>query len=466
MSDDDSRDSRDVKKVNGDASDKDSICRDFLRNVCRRGKRCKYRHPEPGEAEELGRKIEYVFCHDYQNKECRRGNCKFIHCSREEEEYYRATGELPQCVLDAVAMGKGLGTALGNDCGPMPSTMMGGGASLRGGGGGGGANMAGGNGGGGGGGGGGGIGGVGIGAGGGGGGGGGGGIAGGEVPICKDYLKGDCRRAGRCKFRHLNPNEYEMEQMSRNRRPRDMYCEQYAPAPYDEYEQYEPVAKRRHFDDYGNMSGGCGGPGSMNMMGGGPVRQPMSMSMSMPPPPEYPMYEEENMILRRKMDELKKQVADLTATNEFLLDQNAQLRIGKQTTSGPPPVTQTLNPNNPLPNAPNPVPPSMGQMPLSGDLSAPPPPQSLQTPQQRIIAQELAAAAAGSQTMAPIVPVSLAPASIAPVPITQAIPTVSIPQSLPQSIAMTMSGPNTPLVSYPIMSQSMRPALPQSSLAH
>lgn len=44
----------------------EGVCRDYMRNVCRRGASCKFRHPEQFEAEELGKQIEYVFCHDYQ----------------------------------------------------------------------------------------------------------------------------------------------------------------------------------------------------------------------------------------------------------------------------------------------------------------------------------------------------------------------------------------------------------------
>jgi len=33
----------------------------------------------------------------------------------------------------------------------------------------------------------------------------------GEVPVCRDFLKGECRRGGKCKFRHLSVREYEME---------------------------------------------------------------------------------------------------------------------------------------------------------------------------------------------------------------------------------------------------------------
>ena len=38
--------------------------------------------------------------------------------------------------------------------------------------------------------------------------------------------------------------------------------------------------------------------------------------------------QDENLQLRTQLQELEKRVSDLTATNEFLLDQNAQLRMG------------------------------------------------------------------------------------------------------------------------------------------
>lgn len=50
----------------GQSESLDGVCRDYMRNVCRRGNNCKFRHPDNYEAEELGKQIEYVFCHDYQ----------------------------------------------------------------------------------------------------------------------------------------------------------------------------------------------------------------------------------------------------------------------------------------------------------------------------------------------------------------------------------------------------------------
>ena len=44
--------------------------------------------------------------------------------------------------------------------------------------------------------------------------------------------------------------------------------------------------------------------------------------------PSSPQIQDENHQLRSKIAELEKRVSDLTATNEFLLDQNAHLRMG------------------------------------------------------------------------------------------------------------------------------------------
>lgn len=73
----------------GGGVDDDNICRDFLRNVCRRGKRCKYRHPDDVEPGGGGGgtggggpqglmqfKADLTFCHDYQNGHCSRPLCR------------------------------------------------------------------------------------------------------------------------------------------------------------------------------------------------------------------------------------------------------------------------------------------------------------------------------------------------------------------------------------------------------
>ena len=46
-----------------------------------------------------------MFCHDHQNRNghCDRGNdCRFIHCTRQEEDEYRRSGYLPPHIRDQV----------------------------------------------------------------------------------------------------------------------------------------------------------------------------------------------------------------------------------------------------------------------------------------------------------------------------------------------------------------------------
>lgn len=128
----------------------DGVCRDFIRNVCKRGKRCRFRHPDFNEVPDLGvQKNEFIFCHDHQNKECMRSNCRFVHGSKEDEDYYKKTGELPLRLRGNVAARLGLSPM------DLPHSR-------------------------------------------------------GEVPICRDFLKGECQRGNKCKFRHVK-KDYEYE---------------------------------------------------------------------------------------------------------------------------------------------------------------------------------------------------------------------------------------------------------------
>lgn len=344
MSDDYKHAEGDNMSHNGDDNDdKESICRDFLRNVCKRGKSCRFKHPDGEKAEVLGKK-ELVFCHDFQNKECKRPNCKFLHCTKQEEEMFRSTGRLPDTVLENM-----------NNRGPINNP---------------------------------------------------------QIPICKDYLKGECRRAGRCKFRHMSIYEFQLEDNQNNiRMRRDCYDSNNS---YDSFSSYEPPVKRRAYE-------ACFSDNSFTG-----ERRPM-MSQ------HYCMLAEEKAMLLHKIEELKKQVADLTATNEFLLDQNAQLRVSKQTLVSP--ISQQLIPHTLTPTMPS-LPPNtitqLSQIPLSTDL--------------------------GAASLAPEITLGqgIAPVSIASSQVT--LPTISaasLSQSLPQTIITS-----TALISYPIMTQSMRPVIP------
>lgn len=58
-----------------DSSGKPTICRDFLRNVCYRGKDCRYKHPSDGEKEDLPWP---QLCIDYRSGNCKRYDCRSV----------------------------------------------------------------------------------------------------------------------------------------------------------------------------------------------------------------------------------------------------------------------------------------------------------------------------------------------------------------------------------------------------
>lgn len=242
-------------------ADEDNVCRDFLRNVCRRGERCKYVHPESREKNEKDQlQDRMMFCHDFQNNRCARNNCKFIHCDRETEEEYKRSGYLPPGIRDQVIR-KGVAV-------DFPAVN-------------------------------------------------------GGVPICKDFLKGRCGRDN-CKYRHISPMEYDMEMNQYQGRGGRGSSGGFG--FFDEEEMMYERRKRRYME--------------------GPARfeqPPDPSNLGAPPPQAFQMIQDENSQLRLRCDELEKRVSDLTATNEFLLDQNAQLRMGVKTPVTGAPMTRGVS---------------------------------------------------------------------------------------------------------------------------
>lgn len=201
--------------VNGDSAYLSaSVCRDYLRNVCKRGVHCRYWHPS-SDLSANG----IVFCHDFQNAGCRRSGCKFVHCSREEEDVYRRTGQLQA-------------TACQNTTSALTSGV--------------------------------------------------------DVPICKDYLKGECRRGVKCKYEHLN----------------------------------ESGAALSTSDSLINGSPFSAG-GAVKMRR---TELTTEAEMELVPLADYRAVEEENRILRRDVDELRRTVGVLVAANELLLEHNVRFR--------------------------------------------------------------------------------------------------------------------------------------------
>lgn len=84
--------------------------------------------------------------------------------------------------------------------------------------------------------------------------------------------------------------------------------------------------------------------------------------------------DEENTMLRKKVEELKKQVSDLTATNEFLLDQNAEIRMGAKRTAN---VTAVTVPAVAITNT---GAPTMQVQPITAQIQ----PAQVPTPQQMV----------------------------------------------------------------------------------
>ena len=81
--------------------------------------------------------------------------------------------------------------------------------------------------------------------------------------------------------------------------------------------------------------------------------------------------QQENILLKQRVEELKKQVSDLSTTNDFLLDQNAQLRLGSRVAAiagcqptGQSAVTTVVQaqPGGPLAVVPTIPPPSSAQV--------------------------------------------------------------------------------------------------------
>ncbi|XP_067871512.1 zinc finger CCCH domain-containing protein 10-like [Heterodontus francisci] len=248
----------------------------------------------------------------------------------------------------------------------------------------------------------------------------------GEVPVCRDHLNGDCQRGARCKFRHFEPESASVPR-EQVRSPTVHRFDPYA----DVYDEYGHLLKRRRMESMRFDSYDYGVP--------------------RPFPVDYRYLEEENLMLRKRVEELKKHASNLMATNEILLEQNAHYRnqpkVVTLTTAAeqlvaPPTVAAVTAYNHSIVQAHNSlssqalqprqdlvVPASAGP---PSSAAPPPPPGPHLTP-------ELALAQTIAQGMA--------------TPVSMAAVTVSITQPIP---GITMSHATTPMVSYAIASQSMR----------
>ncbi|XP_014477188.1 PREDICTED: zinc finger CCCH domain-containing protein 10-like [Dinoponera quadriceps] len=400
------------------------ICRDFLRNVCHRGKRCKYLH----ERSEDDPVEEYTFCHDFQNGMCNWPGCKFLHCTESEEKRFRATGELPPHVLNRSKNGNTDKS---------------------------------------------------------------------DFPLCKDFIKGSCQRAN-CKFRHWKKEEPQHNMMSPSHhnasRPQHNFngttngngtagdvrrYEEDRNFHWQMEDQHNNLVTNNGYNASSHPADYIGPPEPKRRIVSGetvvhfeasPLMGQHTTQPTVTSGYYYPVIsnearalvlEDENTFLRKKIEDLKKQVSDLTATNEFLLDQNAQLRMSGKRTN----VTAVTVPAVTITNT---VPPSQAPTPQQMVNAA------VAAGTLRTVAASVATVPVSIGTVAPVsmAAVSMAPVSMPPPIVTMAQQTISMSGSGPQatnqqppntqqpaSLPLAISAATAPLVSYPIMSQELRPVL-------
>lgn len=332
-----------------------NVCRDFLRNACNRGVNCRYQHPEDPELRGLPMDVsnrEMTFCHDYQNRGCKRAGCKFLHCTREEVEEYKRTGLMPRTVQ----------------------------ASLQ------------------------------------------------RVPpICMDFKNGNCSRGPRCKYRHMNEIDNQTN--------------------YDRLVNSIMFSKKRKFmEDIFDDDG----------------RGEDSMKSN-----DFNKLKEENVQLKKRIEDLERQLSVLVASNELLLEQNARYRSCKLITVPPIVAVSQITPT--VPPAPTigasrPHPTLTQQTPhgitttatlsLGGnqrEFVLPPPTQPLVQPS---LHSQVATVDQNSMTMAPMA-LSLTPCTnLSNVALSQqktmtAAPALSLSMPLPSHSAHIQ---NSNLVSYPLTS--------------
>lgn len=263
----------------------DNICRDFLRNVCKRGAHCRYRHPSLNSSASSQialaasrSTVEPVFCHDFQNTSgCQRPTCRFVHCTREQEETWKLTGRLPGGILmPSVDSNNGLDSngvvIVANNCGTLP-------------------------------------------------------------PVCMDFMKAECKRGQKCKYRHLSSAEYEAETLADHQSALQMAAVEAAAI----FEETSNIKRRRLSDGGRHVS--VDGPRYIASEYSGGTSEHRRYRSPQPTAvvslTDYQLLEEDNRFLRHKVDDLKRHISVLVATNELLLDQNARYRSTMMTV--PPP---------------------------------------------------------------------------------------------------------------------------------
>ncbi|CAH0578004.1 unnamed protein product [Chrysodeixis includens] len=73
------------------------VCRDYIWGICTKGTQCKFRH----EFDVAMMKNVLKFCHDHQNRTgCSRPGCSYLHTTKEEENLFLTTGQIPRALAE------------------------------------------------------------------------------------------------------------------------------------------------------------------------------------------------------------------------------------------------------------------------------------------------------------------------------------------------------------------------------
>lgn len=326
-------------------------------------------------------------------------------------------------------------------------------------------------------------------------------------------MKGDCKRGAKCKYRHVSSNnnndfECDIHRSDVHSHARDMrsdhmrqHLSELRSNHGHSFSSYHEDNFHDKFDrfDYGHSQGSdVLKRRRLDMDGFGPYESRYGAGLTPSPVRpisyQYQVLEEENIALRRRVEELKKQVADLTATNEVLLEQNARLRVAKSTVGTmqlPVTVSQSMLPTVTLGLT------SMGQPPpslqgalgshlstsltqqiaMNSDLATQHALQSAAQRMAREMQQQQPVGTGGPQRPQGAPPQGLGgPPSLNQLSLPQtnmvtvSLPSLVSPASLQQvpcgSMSQNMGTASSSLVSYPIMSQDMRCAVVPSSITH
>jgi hypothetical protein len=169
-------------------------------------------------------------------------------------------------------------------------------------------------------------------------------------------------------------------------------------------------------------------------------------------------FEEEHQMLKRRVEANELKIAELRASNEYLLTQNAQLRLSTvQVTRVVNPVTVTNTQSQQLSQSPQVISSSMASVQNPQVINAPimsmgnPPTQLMANPPvQPLNIGTIHATASTSQSASQILGTSQ-------ITLTPTVPSIGLSINTSQALQAAISNATQPIISYPIMTHSILP---------